>query len=102
VKICFTTRAKTCQLREFTSVFLLMEIPDVDDYMSEKYLVSEQLPKKKYGLKKRFDDKPKPLKQLEKERLEDGLSNPLDSTNKGVSSMRFSLLALVLVCFCTW
>jgi hypothetical protein len=54
----------------------------MDDYMSEKYLlVVEEKPKKK--LKRKFDDKPRSITELQKERLEEGLSNPLDSTNKG-------------------
>lgn len=55
----------------------------MDDYMSEKFLiVTEEKPKKK--LKRKFDDKPKSIVELQKERLEEGLSNPLDSTNKGI------------------
>ncbi|MCL4419189.1 hypothetical protein M1146_03750 [Patescibacteria group bacterium] len=51
--------------------------------MSEKFLiVTEEKPKKK--LKRKFDDKPKSIVELQKERLEEGLSNPLDSTNKGI------------------
>jgi len=54
----------------------------MDDYMSEKYLlVVEEKPKKQ--LKRKFDDKPRSINELQKERLEEGLNNPLDSTNKG-------------------
>lgn len=60
-----------------------MQPSDVEDYMSEKFLVSENLPKRKGGLKKRFVDKPKSPKEMEKERLQEGLNTQLDSTNKG-------------------
>lgn len=60
----------------------------MDDYMSEKFLiVAEEKPKKK--LKRKFDDKPRSMTELQKERLEEGLSNPLDSTNKGIFHVRF-------------
>lgn len=53
----------------------------MDDYMSEKFLIVNEEPKKK--LKRKFHDKPKSIAEFQKDRLEEGLSNPLDSTNKG-------------------
>lgn len=54
--------------------------------MSEKFLIVPEEKSKKKKLKRKFDDKPKSITELQKERLEEGLSNPLDSTNKGTNT----------------
>jgi hypothetical protein len=54
-----------------------------EDYMSDKFLVVTEKNKKLLPQKRKFTDKPKPIKELEKVSIEQGINTPLDSTNKG-------------------
>jgi hypothetical protein len=61
-----------------------------EDYMSEKFLLEIPADKKKINgpQKRKFEDKKPTKKVVERERLEEGLNQPLDRTNKGMRSTR--------------